>query len=81
MRHIARRARRRPKALASRRSGRPRDPSEGVGRPCRWGRIAGGHPPTRRAAGAIPQEIPVGHYHRSLVLSPARQGGVQHFEL
>jgi hypothetical protein len=30
-------------------------------------RIAGGHPPTRRAAAAIPQIIPVGHYHRSLV--------------
>ena len=29
------------------------------------GRIAGGHPPTRRAAGAIP----MGHYHRSLVLA------------
>ena len=28
---------------------------------------AGGLPPTRRAAGAIPQIIPVGHYHRSLV--------------
>jgi len=36
MRDIGSRARRRPKALASRRSGRPRDPSECVGRPCRW---------------------------------------------
>ena len=29
------------------------------------GGIAGGHPPTRRAAGAIP----MGHYHRPLVLT------------
>ncbi len=36
-RHIARRARRRPKVLESRRTGRPSGPSEGVGRPCRWG--------------------------------------------
>ena len=32
---IGSRARRHPKALASRRSGHPRDPSEGVGRSCR----------------------------------------------
>ena len=35
MRGIARRARRRPKALVSRRSGRLGGPSEGVGKPCR----------------------------------------------
>ena len=65
MRDIASRLATRPKALASRRCGRPCDPSEGVGRPCRWGCIACCHPPARRAAGTIH----TGQYHRSLVLA------------
>ncbi len=63
MRGIAKRARRRPKALVSRRSGRVCGPSEGVEKVLTMRRIACNFPPTRRAAYAISMS----HDRRSLV--------------
>ncbi len=65
-------AHRKPRATPSESLGKPpsRSPPRPVGgrrKALPMGRIARGHPPTRRAAGAAPQNIPVGHYHRSLV--------------
>ncbi len=58
MRDIARRARRRPKALGSRRSGRAGEPPEGVGKPCRC--------PASPAASLLPARWPDGSPARSL---------------
>ena len=63
---------RKPRATPSESLGKPpfRSPLRPVGgrrKALPMGRIACGHPPTRRAAGAIP----MGHYRRSLVLGLA----------
>ncbi len=65
-------AHREPCATPSESLGKPpvRSPMRPVGgrrKTLTMSRIACGLPPTRRAAWTIPQIIPVGHYHRSLV--------------
>ena len=43
---------------------RPRDPSDGVGRPCRWATSPAPHTPSRKPW----QAVPMSHYQRTLVL-------------